>query len=168
MRKRPCHHLAIAIASFRLSQPAPRGSRGLEAQPKCATDTRQGQPTNALQRWPGASFDTEAWVTPYTKIEALATWASLSQGEGVNMLQKTRPDRETRWGKSIKTQWHNIVAWGKKAELIEKYVKKGQMLAIEGKLINKVLTDLNGKKSKLTQIQVEEVLLIKQQRQQSA
>jgi len=68
-------------------------------------------------------------------------------------------------GKSIKTQWHNIVAWGKKADLIEKYVRKGQMLAIEGKLINKLMTDLNGKKTKLTQIQVEEVLLINQKRQ---
>jgi len=67
-------------------------------------------------------------------------------------------------GKSVKTQWHNIVAWGKKADLIEKYVQKGQMLAIEGKLINKVLTDLNGKKTKLTQIQLDEILLINQQR----
>ena len=70
-------------------------------------------------------------------------------------------------GRSIKTQWHNIVAWGTKADLIEKYVRKGQMLAIEGTLINKVMTDLNGKKSKLTQIQVEEILLINQQRQRA-
>ncbi len=90
---------------------------------------------------------------------------------GVKLAKFSLATNETIYdpnGKSIKTQWHNIVAWGKKAELIEKYVKKGQMLAIEGKLINKVLTDLNGKKSKLTQIQVEEVLLINQQRQQSA
>ncbi len=38
------------------------------------------------------------------------------------------------------------------------------MLAIEGKLINKVMTDLNGKKTKLTQIQLDEILLINQQR----
>jgi len=46
-------------------------------------------------------------------------------------------------------------------------VKKGQMVAVEGKLINKVLTDLNGKKTKLTQIQVDEVLLINQQLKQA-
>jgi single-strand DNA-binding protein len=67
-------------------------------------------------------------------------------------------------GKSIQTQWHNIVAWGKKAELIEKYVQKGQMIAVEGKLVNKVLQDLNGKKNKITQIQVEDILLINEQR----
>jgi single-strand DNA-binding protein len=90
---------------------------------------------------------------------------------GVKLAKFSLATNETIYdpnGKSIKTQWHNIVAWGKKAELIEKYVRKGQMLAIEGKLINKVLTDLNGKKSKLTQIQVEEILLINQQRQQMA
>ena len=30
------------------------------------------------------------------------------------------------------TQWHNIVAWGKTAELIEKYVNKGKEVGIEG------------------------------------
>ena len=31
-------------------------------------------------------------------------------------------------------EWHNIVAWGKLAEIIEKWVTKGQLLYIEGKL----------------------------------
>lgn len=85
---------------------------------------------------------------------------------GVKLAKFSIATNETIYdpnGKTIKTQWHNIVAWGKKAELIEKYVKKGQLLAVEGKLINKVLTDLNGKKSKLTQIQVDEILLINRQ-----
>ncbi|MFD1550654.1 single-stranded DNA-binding protein [Putridiphycobacter roseus] len=85
---------------------------------------------------------------------------------GVKLAKFSLATNETIFdpnGKTIKTQWHNLVAWGKKAELIEKYVKKGQMIAVEGKLINKVLTDLNGKKSKLTQIQVDEILLINQQ-----
>ena len=90
---------------------------------------------------------------------------------GVKLAKFSIATNETIYdpnGKSIKTQWHNIVAWGKKAELIEKYVKKGQLLAIEGKLINKVMTDLNGKKSKLTQVQVEDVLLINEQLKQHA
>ena len=32
------------------------------------------------------------------------------------------------------TQWHNVVAWGKTAEIVEKYVTKGKEIAIEGKL----------------------------------
>ena len=32
------------------------------------------------------------------------------------------------------TQWHNIVAWGRTAELVEKLVKKGHLIAVEGKI----------------------------------
>ncbi|MDG1111582.1 MAG: single-stranded DNA-binding protein, partial [Polaribacter sp.] len=32
------------------------------------------------------------------------------------------------------TQWHNVIAWNKTAEIIEKYVIKGNEIAIEGKL----------------------------------
>ena len=86
---------------------------------------------------------------------------------GVKLAKFSMATNETIYdpnGKSIQTQWHNIVAWGKKAELIEKYVQKGQMIAVEGKLVNKVLQDLNGKKNKITQIQVEDILLINEQR----
>lgn len=38
-------------------------------------------------------------------------------------------------GKKVQnTQWHNIIAWGKIAEIVEKYVGKGKKVAIEGKL----------------------------------
>ena len=63
-------------------------------------------------------------------------------------------------GKKNETQWHNVVAWGKKAELIEKFVKKGQLMAVDGKLINRAFTANDGTKRKLTEIQVNEILLI--------
>ena len=63
-------------------------------------------------------------------------------------------------GKRVQTQWHNVVAWGKKAELIEKFVKKGQLMSIEGKLINRIFKDNSGINKKITEIQVNEVLLI--------
>ncbi|MES2394722.1 MAG: single-stranded DNA-binding protein [Bacteroidota bacterium] len=58
------------------------------------------------------------------------------------------------------TQWHNLIAWGKTADIIEKYLKKGSEVAIDGKLINSNYTDKDGVKRYVTEIQVNEVLLI--------
>jgi len=44
------------------------------------------------------------------------------------------------------TQWHRLVAWGKTAETIEKYVTKGKEIAIEGKLNHRSYDDKNGEK----------------------
>ncbi len=58
------------------------------------------------------------------------------------------------------TQWHNVVAWGKTAELIEKYVAKGKELAIEGKLSHRSYEDKNGDKRYVTEVVANEVLLL--------
>jgi single-strand DNA-binding protein len=63
-------------------------------------------------------------------------------------------------GKRHETQWHNVVAWGKKAELIEKFVKKGQLMVVDGKLINRVFKGNDGSSKRMTEIQVNEILLI--------
>ena len=60
------------------------------------------------------------------------------------------------------TEWHNLVAWGKTAEIIEKYVKKGTEIAIEGKLTNRSWEDKNGDKKYATEVLVNEVLLMSQ------
>ena len=62
--------------------------------------------------------------------------------------------------KVTETQWHNLVAWGKQAEIIEKYLKKGSEVAIEGKLINRNYTDKDGVKRYVTEIQVNELLML--------
>lgn len=56
------------------------------------------------------------------------------------------------------TQWHNIVAWGKTAELIQKYVEKGKEIAVEGKLTYRSYDDKEGIKRNITEILVHEVL----------
>ena len=58
------------------------------------------------------------------------------------------------------TQWHNLIAWGKTAEVIEKILKKGSEVAVEGKLINRNYTDKEGVKRYITEIEVHELLLI--------
>jgi single-strand DNA-binding protein len=58
------------------------------------------------------------------------------------------------------TQWHNLVAFGKTAEILEKYVTKGKEIGIEGKLTYRSYDDKDGVKKYITEIRVEEVLLL--------
>lgn len=58
------------------------------------------------------------------------------------------------------TQWHNIVAWGKTAELIENYVPKGKEVGIEGKLTTRTYEDKDGHKRYITEVICNEVLLM--------
>ena len=58
------------------------------------------------------------------------------------------------------TQWHNVVAWGKTAELIEKYLAKGKEVAIEGKLTHRSYEDKNGDKRYFTEVVANELLLL--------
>jgi len=64
-------------------------------------------------------------------------------------------------GEKIKeTQWHNLVAWNKTAEIIEKYVQKGNEVAIEGKLTSRSYEDKDGVKKYITEIVVNELLML--------
>ena len=54
------------------------------------------------------------------------------------------------------TQWHNLVIWGKLAEMAGKYLKKGSEVAIEGKLVHRVYETDKGEKRYITEINVNE------------
>ena len=68
--------------------------------------------------------------------------------------------RNAKGEKITETQWHNLIAWGKLADIAEKYMNKGSEVAIEGKLINRSHTDKEGNKKYFTEVQVNEVLLL--------
>lgn len=59
-----------------------------------------------------------------------------------------------------KTEWHNLVAWRGTAEIIEKYVKKGSRLLVEGKLQTRSWDDQNGQKRYMTEILVDDLTLL--------
>lgn len=64
-------------------------------------------------------------------------------------------------GEMVKeTQWHNIVAWGKTAIIIENYLKKGNEVALEGKLVNRNYENKNGEKRYVTEIVISELLML--------
>ena len=58
------------------------------------------------------------------------------------------------------TQWHNVVAWGKTAEVIENYVTKEKEVAIEGKLTSRSYETKQGEKRYLTEIVCNELLML--------
>ncbi|MFZ1704105.1 MAG: single-stranded DNA-binding protein [Saprospiraceae bacterium] len=58
-------------------------------------------------------------------------------------------------GERVKqTDWHSLVAWGKVAELLKTYVKKGSDLAVQGKITYRNYTDKNGIVKYVTEIVV--------------
>lgn len=58
------------------------------------------------------------------------------------------------------TQWHTLVIFGKLVDIAEKYVPKGKEIAIEGKLQYRQYDDKDGAKRYITEIRVEELLLL--------
>ena len=68
--------------------------------------------------------------------------------------------RNAKGEKVTETQWHNLIAWGKVADIAEKYLVKGTEIAIEGKLVNHNYTDKSGVKKYVTEVQVNEILLL--------
>lgn len=77
-----------------------------------------------------------------------------------NMSLATNESYTNNKGEKVEeTQWHNVVAWGKKAEIAENYLSKGTEVAIEGKLITRSY-ESDGVKKYITEIQVREILLL--------
>lgn len=58
------------------------------------------------------------------------------------------------------TEWHNVVAWGKTAEIIEKFVTKGKQIAVDGKLTHRSYDDKNGDKRYITEVVINEIVLL--------
>jgi single-strand DNA-binding protein len=62
------------------------------------------------------------------------------------------------------TQWFNLVAWSKLADYAEKNLLKGQELAVEGRLVNNTYTDKQDVKRSVTEIVLNEILLLSKQK----
>ena len=67
-------------------------------------------------------------------------------------------DKKGEWVTT--TQWHNIIAWGKTAELSNKLLTKGTEVLLEGKLQNDTYTTKEGEKRYKTEINLRGFLVI--------
>jgi single-strand DNA-binding protein len=59
-----------------------------------------------------------------------------------------------------KTEWHRIVVWDKLVEIVEKYVKKGDRLYVEGEIEYRSYEDKDGNTKYITEIRAREVVLL--------
>ncbi|MDT0553313.1 single-stranded DNA-binding protein [Urechidicola vernalis] len=58
------------------------------------------------------------------------------------------------------TEWHNVVAWNKTADIVESYLEKGSEIAIEGKLTSRSYDDKEGNKRYVTEVVCNELLML--------
>ncbi|WP_432222652.1 single-stranded DNA-binding protein [Flavobacterium sp. TMP13] len=87
---------------------------------------------------------------------------TLEGGRKVANITVATNDRYTndKGEKVEQTEWHRLTAWGKTAELIEKYVTKGKEVAVEGKLTHRSYDDKNGEKRYITEVLISELQLL--------
>lgn len=88
------------------------------------------------------------------KLESGKMVVNFSIATSENYKNKSTGEKEEH------TEWHNCVAWGKTAEIIEAYVKKGDEVAIEGKLTHRTWDDKEGNKRYTTEVVVNEILML--------
>ncbi len=64
-------------------------------------------------------------------------------------------------GEKVKrTDWHSIVAWGKTADILEKFGAKGKEIGISGKLKTRKYTTDDGTTKYVTEVIADEILLL--------
>ena len=98
-------------------------------------------------------------------IGNLGTDPEVKKLEGGKVVAKCRlatneSYKNAKGEKVISTQWHTLTAWGKTAEYLEKYARKGNDLAVDGKLMYSNYEDKEGITRYTTEIRVNEVLLL--------
>ncbi len=90
------------------------------------------------------------------------TITTLESGKKVARLSMATNEnyKDSKGEKQTDTNWHTIIAWGKTADIIEKFVTQGKEIAVEGKLNTRNYQDKDGNKRYVTEVIVSEVLLL--------
>ena len=85
--------------------------------------------------------------------------------EGGKKLAKlsiaTNESYRNQKGELVKeTQWHNVIAWGKTAKIVEEYLDKGAEVCISGKLTSRSYEDAEGNKKYISEIVMQDLLML--------
>lgn len=86
-------------------------------------------------------------------------------GEGMRVshvsLATTELYRDKSGALKTQTDWHALVLWGKLSELAEKYLHKGSLVYVEGKLKTRHYDDTSGSRRYVSEVIVEQLLMLK-------
>ncbi len=86
----------------------------------------------------------------------------MTNGEAVTNVSLATSDtwKDKSGEKQEKTEWHNLVAYKRTAEVMGEYLKKGSMIYVEGKLQTRKWQDKDGKDRYTTEIMVHEMHML--------
>ncbi|MDO1501709.1 single-stranded DNA-binding protein [Winogradskyella maritima] len=90
------------------------------------------------------------------------TITNLESGKKVARLSLATNEyyKNAKGEKVQSTDWHTVVAWGKTAEIIEKYAGKGKEIGVVGKLKTRSYTTDDGNTRYVTEVEANEILLL--------
>ena len=90
------------------------------------------------------------------------TITNLESGKKVARLSLATNEhyKNAKGEKQTETNWHTVVAWGKTAEIIEKYVAKGKEIGVSGKLKSRSYEAEDGNQRYVTEVVADEILLL--------
>ena len=60
-----------------------------------------------------------------------------------------------------RTEWHNVVAWGRLADIVEQYLPKGTQVYVEGKMRTREYTGSDNVKRYATEVVAEQIILLR-------
>ncbi len=66
------------------------------------------------------------------------------------------------------TQWHTVVAWGRTAEAVEKTLRKGSPVALEGRLVHRSYETKEGQKRYVTEVVMNDFQLLRARSEEAA
>lgn len=98
-------------------------------------------------------------------IGNLGNTPEIKDFEGGKKLAKlsiaTNESYRNQKGEVVKeTQWHNVIAWGKTAKIVEEYLDKGAEVCISGKLTSRSYKDAEGNKKYISEIVMQDLLML--------
>lgn len=75
-------------------------------------------------------------------------------------IRVTGADGRENWETREQTEWHNVVAWRGLAGIVERFLRKGSKIYVEGKLRNRQYQDKDGNTRYITEVVADEMTML--------